>query len=253
MPKSAKREADRQLAEFHSQAHVDNRLLQETATRKTASTEAARPSQAKPVGKSAGKSKGDGKGPVQQTTHAPGRPVSDKPGSLKTGLLPGVKANATTRARLPKKIHLIRPRKHEMTWAAKREALKSRALRMPRFALQSQLSGGFVNIDPPPHKTALFAHSTGDSAQEPLSLSSVLALPASGTGSIFAFGPGAALSLCETSSDKPWAACTATPVLLRAPKATHPSKASEHHRKLLVSPETAPAAQFVVEILERSR
>lgn len=200
--------------------------------------------------KGAGKAAGTGVG--KGAMHAPGRPVGDKK-TLKTALLPGVKASDKVRARLPGASSGLkaRPSKREVSWAAMRAGLRRKAMRMPRFALRSELSGGFVNIDPPPHSNALFAHSAGDTAKEPLSLSSAFALPRSGVGTIFAFGSDALLSLCQTAEHQDWVACTATPVLLRAPKAIDPTKASAHHRKLLVSANHAPTAQFVVEVLDK--
>jgi hypothetical protein len=194
---------------------------------------------------------GAGKGAGTVAVHAPGRPVGDKKKQLKTALLPGVKASSTVLARLPGGGSGLRarPSKREVAWTAVRAALRRRALRLPRFALRSELTGGFVNVDTPPAPNALFAHSVGDATKEPLSLSSAFALPRSSVGVIFAFGSDALLSLCETAAHEDWVACTATPVLLRAPKAVHPSKASAHHRKFLVSADNQPTAHFVVEVL----
>jgi hypothetical protein len=200
----------------------------------------------KGAGKGAGKNGGNG------TVHAPGKPVTDKKKQLKTALLPGVKATGKLRSRLPgSSSSKSRPSKRELSWAGMRARFRLKALRMPRFALRSELSGGFVNIDPPPHAKALFAHSVGDATKEPLSLSSAFALPPNGEGFIFSFGTDALLSLCESAAHEDWVACTATPVLLRAPKATLPSKDSAHHRKLLVSTAHVPTAQFVVQVLDK--
>mmetsp|Transcript_29464 Transcript_29464/g.93157 ORF Transcript_29464/g.93157 Transcript_29464/m.93157 type:complete len:527 (-) Transcript_29464:260-1840(-) len=149
---------------------------------------------------------------------APGKPVKHATARLKTPLLPG--------KGVPKK----RPIRHEASWAAAKSLLLRKADRLPLYALQSTENGRFVDVDPPPDKFALFAHADSTS----LSLSSVFALPSSGRGNLISLGTEAFVSLCQDNVGLEWAACTATPPILKAPRAIEPSLASAHHRKLLV-------------------
>jgi hypothetical protein len=114
---------------------------------------------------------------------------------------------------------------------------------MPHFALQSTLTQGFLAIDGPPHKDALFARAD----QGVLSLSSAFALPRTGRGAIIARGTGSYLNICQKAEGQPYSLCAGTPSVMKPPRVTHPSKTAEHHRRLLLTP--SASSEFVVEIV----
>lgn len=156
------------------------------------------------------------------------------------------------------------------------QRMLKKAERQPRFAFVSQLTQGYLSVDLPPHKKALFAHA--DAAV--LGSSGVFSFAPDTKGHITSHGIGAQLNLCEvggagsregttpTSASgvtmpgfllpsregKAFQLCAATPSHLKPPPATALPGKAERHRRLLLSPPPfgphAALSHFIVEVVQ---
>jgi hypothetical protein len=115
---------------------------------------------------------------------------------------------------------------------------------MPQFALQSQLTKGFVEMKAPPHQKGMFAQADGAT----LSLAAAFAFNPAGKGAIISLGDGAYLTLCEpTPGTSSPSLCSGHPWSLKPPKVSPSHHPSPHHRRLLLDPAHSKTAEWVVE------
>jgi hypothetical protein len=134
-----------------------------------------------------------------------------------------------------------RAAKKALTFEEEQAVLLKRTKRLPHFAFVSQVSQGYLAVDAPPKKEALFAR--GDT--ETLSLQAVFAIDLA-QGALISIGTGAVLNLCERADQEGLTACTGT-AKVHHPRHTLKAGSSQtHHRKLLLRPEE----KFVVETVK---